>query len=161
MGIFKRLSIPEVSIYTDGSCDNHGYGGWGAIILGKNSIVELCGNSRETTNNKMELTAVVESIDRVQDNVDVVVYTDSQYVVSGIENIFHWRDNNWITKSSTPVKNLDLWKRFIEVIKNKHSVKAIWVKGHNNLIYNEHCDTLAKRCRDKLIDMDRRKGIRR
>lgn len=161
MGIFKRLSIPEVSIYTDGSCDNHGYGGWGAIILSKNSIVELCGNSRETTNNKMELTAVVESIDRVQDNVDVVVYTDSQYVVSGIENIFHWRDNNWITKSSTPVKNLDLWKRFLEVIKDKHGVKAIWVKGHNGSVYNERCDTLAKCSRDKLIESDRIKGLRK
>lgn len=152
MQTFNRLRIPdEVSIYTDGSCNDRGYGGWAAVILCNNSVTEISDGCRETTNNKMELTAVLEALRVTPSDTDIVIYTDSRYVITGIENIFYWRDHNWITRSSTPVKNLELWQQFIEVISNKKSIKTIWVKGHNGSIYNERCDELAKNARDRLI----------
>ena len=157
MKIFDRFRIPEVRIYTDGSCDNHGYGGWAAVILTKWETIEISGSASNTTNNKMELTAVLEALARIKNDVDIVVYSDSQYVVSGVDTVFTWRANNWYTKCCGPVKNLDLWKRFVELVSDKHTFKAIWVKGHSNSLYNEQCDKLAKAARDKLIAKEKHK----
>lgn len=150
MQILNRLRLSEVSIYTDGSCDNCGYGGWAAVILCSDNVTEISKGCAQTTNNKMELTAVVEALRVAPNDSDITIYTDSRYVITGVENIFYWRDHNWITKSSTPVKNLELWQQFIEIVAHKRSIKAIWVKGHNGSIYNERCDELAKSARDKL-----------
>lgn len=161
MSMFERLRIPQISIYTDGSCDNYGYGGWAAVIMAPNQVIEICGSAKETTNNKMELTAVLEALSSIPDDADIVVYSDSQYVVAGVDYVFHWRANNWVTKSCGPVKNVELWQKFIDLVSKKKTFKAIWVKGHNGSIHNERCDYLAKGARDKLINEDKRKGVRK
>jgi ribonuclease HI len=79
-------------------------------------------------------------------------------VVSGVESVYTWQANNWFTKCCGPVKNLELWKRFVELVADKHEFKAIWVKGHSNSMYNERCDKLAKAARDKLINKAKREG---
>lgn len=151
MAIFSRFRIPDVYVYTDGSCNNEGQGGWAAVILHNNSVIEICGSEDNTTNNRMELTAVLEALKRIDEDVNIILYSDSQYVVKGTENVFDWRKANWVTKSSGPVKNKELWQQFVNLVSGKNNFKAVWVRGHNDVLYNERCDVLAKKERDKLI----------
>ena len=133
----------RVNIYTDGSSiGNPGPGGYGLIMewVGKNLIKEFSKGFIETTNNRMELLAVIIGLELLKkDGFDVVVFSDSKYVVDAVKKkwLFEWKKNNFKKK-----KNVDLWKRFLIVYK-KHNVKFEWIKGHNNHPQNERCDFLA------------------
>jgi len=133
----------RVNIYTDGSSiGNPGPGGYGLIMewVGKNLIKEFSKGFIETTNNRMELLAVIIGLELLKkDGFDVVVFSDSKYVVDAVKKkwLFEWKKNNFKKK-----KNIDLWKRFLIVYK-KHNVKFEWIKGHNNHPQNERCDFLA------------------
>ena len=128
----KKLQRKHVDIYCDGSCTgNPGIGGWGTILVYNNHEKCLHGCNHNTTNNQMEITAVIEGLKALKESCDVTVYTDSQYVV------------NTMTKGWKRNKNLDLWKVLDSLIK-QHVVSFVWVKGHNGHTYNERCDKLAR-----------------
>ena len=133
----------RVNIYTDGSSiGNPGPGGYGLIMewVGKNLIKEFSKGFIKTTNNRMELLAVIIGLELLKkDGFDVVVFSDSKYVVDAVKKkwLFEWEKNNFKKK-----KNIDLWKRFLIVYK-KHNIKFEWIKGHNNHPQNERCDFLA------------------
>jgi len=136
-----------INIYTDGACSvNPGIGGWGAlIIINENKPIHLNGGNLETTNNKMELTAAIESLKYFSQSSSINIYTDSKYVKEGIESwIINWKKNGWKTKSKKPVKNKDLWIELDNQIKY-HKVTWIWVKGHDGNKYNELADFLARK----------------
>jgi len=133
----------RVNIYTDGSSlGNPGPGGYGLIMewVGKNLIKEVSKGFIKTTNNRMELLAVISGLELLKkDGFDVIIYSDSKYVVDAVKKkwLFDWKKNNFKKK-----KNIDLWKRFLHVYK-KHNIKFEWIKGHNNHPQNERCDFLA------------------
>jgi len=133
----------RINIYTDGSSiGNPGPGGYGIIMewVGKNLIKEFSKGFTETTNNRMELLAVIIGLELLKkDGFDVVVFSDSKYVIDAVKKkwLFEWKKNNFKKK-----KNIDLWKRFLIVYK-KHNVNFEWIKGHNNHPQNERCDYLA------------------
>lgn len=137
--------MKKIHLYSDGSSlGNPGPGGWGTILKYGTNVRELSGGSPNTTNNIMELTGVVEGLKALKFPCEVQVVSDSKYVVQGInEWLLNWEKNNWKTAGKSPVKNLELWKEYLEVSK-KHKVNAIWVKGHAGHIENERCDILAK-----------------
>ncbi len=133
-----------VKIYTDGACKgNPGPGGWGALLRYKGHEKELLGGERGTTNNRMELMAVIRALESLKRPSEVLITTDSQYVMKGItEWIKNWKRNGWRTAAKKPVKNADLWQeldRFVE----QHQVKWAWVKGHSGHAENERADELA------------------
>ena len=131
----------EVVVYTDGSAKgNPGKGGYGVVMIFGNHRKELSGGFELTTNNRMELLSVIIALESLKkQNISVVVYSDSKYVVNAIEKdwLFNWEKNNFSKK-----KNSDLWIRFLNVYR-KHNVRFIWVKGHSNIKENERCDELA------------------
>lgn len=136
--------MKEVTIYTDGSCHgNPGPGGWGSVLIYKNHIQELSGGCRNTTNNQMELTAVIEAVKLLKESCSVTIYTDSQYVVNAINNkwIDKWIQENFRTNCGERA-NTNLWRELIKVTA-PHSCKFVWVRGHNGDKYNEMCDRLA------------------
>ena len=135
----------KIKIYTDGACKgNPGIGGWGVYVLGKNDETDLNGFDINTTNNKMELTAVIEGLKTLQNKAEVTIFTDSQYVKNGISQwIYKWKKNGWKTASKKPVKNVELWKK-LKDLSSKHSIKWIWVKGHAQNKYNNIVDELAQ-----------------
>ena len=138
--------MQKVIIYTDGACSgNPGPGGYGAILMYENNKKEISGGSKQTTNNIMEITAVVEALKLLKFACDVDVYSDSSYVVNAIEKkwIEKWQRNGWKTSSKEPVKNKKLWEELDLLIK-KHNVKFIKVKGHSDNKYNNRCDELAR-----------------
>lgn len=143
--------MKKILLYSDGSSlGNPGPGGWGSILKYKDKIKELSGGKPNTTNNIMELTGVIEALKILKEPCDVEVFSDSKYVVQGInEWLKNWEKNNWKTASKSQVKNLDLWKEYLDVSK-KHKIFAIWVKGHAGHIENERCDILAKLEAEKL-----------
>jgi len=134
----------EVELYTDGACKgNPGPGGWGALLRFKGVERELYGGERQTTNNRMELTAVIEGLETLKRPCGVRIVTDSQYVKQGITQwIARWRRNGWRTASKQPVKNRDLWERLDAALKH-HKVKWEWVRGHAGHPENERADQLA------------------
>ncbi len=134
------MSTP-IEIYTDGACSgNPGKGGFGIVMKYKNQRKELSCGYHLTTNNRMELLAVITAIQQVKKiNAEIIIYTDSQYVVNAVSK--NWI-NKWITTNFKNIANVDLWKQFIELQK-KHQLKFIWVKGHANNIENNRCDMLA------------------
>ena len=139
--------MKKLDIYTDGSCfGNPGPGGWAFIIKDKNGkILEFAGSENHTTNNKMELTAVIKALLYIKKNTILNIYTDSKYVKEGITNwINKWKLNGWKTANKKDVKNSDLWKELNEKIK-LHDIKWFWIKGHNENILNERVDVLAKK----------------
>lgn len=139
--------MKKLDIYTDGSClGNPGPGGWAFIIKDKNGkILEFAGSENHTTNNKMELTAVIKAFLYIKKNTILNIYTDSKYVKEGITNwINKWKLNGWKTANKKDVKNSDLWKELDEKIK-LHDIKWFWIKGHNENILNERVDVLAKK----------------
>ncbi|HEX4329172.1 MAG TPA: ribonuclease HI [Burkholderiales bacterium] len=133
-----------VVIYTDGACKgNPGPGGWGVFLKSGDHEKELCGGEAHTTNNRMELMAVIEALNALKRACDVVLYTDSNYVRQGITTWIHsWKLKGWKTADKKPVKNEDLWKALEEAAK-RHKVDWRWVKGHAGDPGNERADALA------------------
>ncbi len=138
--------MEKVIIYTDGACSgNPGPGGWGAILIYKENKKEISGGSKETTNNVMELTAVIEALKLLKYPCEVELYSDSAYVVNAFNQgwIYNWIKNNWKTSGKDPVKNKELWQELYELTKI-HKVKFNKVKGHSDNEYNNRCDELAR-----------------
>ncbi len=137
---------PHIEIWTDGACKgNPGPGGWGALLRYGDHEKELFGGERHTTNNRMELTAVIEALASLKRRCNVVLHTDSQYVQLGIsEWIPNWIRRGWKTADRKPVKNADLWQRLHELAA-RHDVHWRWVKGHAGVDGNERADELANR----------------
>ncbi|MBD5398373.1 ribonuclease HI [bacterium] len=135
----------KVIIYTDGACSgNPGNGGWGALLISADNRREIYGGEKDTTNNKMELTAVIKALSLLKYRCDVDVWTDSQYVKNGITDwIIGWKKNGWKNSQKKPVKNKDLWMKLDE-LSSFHNVSWYWVKGHNGHIENERVDELAR-----------------
>jgi len=133
-----------VEIYSDGACKgNPGRGGWGALLRYKGVEKELCGGEANTTNNRMELTAIIRGLEALTRSSRVRVVTDSQYVKQGITQwIVRWRDNGWRTADKQPVKNRDLWER-LDALLGRHQVEWAWVRGHAGHPENERADRLA------------------
>ena len=138
--------MEKVTIYTDGACSgNPGPGGWGAILMYQGNKKEISGGKKNTTNNEMELTAVIEALKMLKFPCQVDLYSDSAYVVNAFLLIWlgNWIKNNWKTSSKEPVKNQELWKELYELTKT-HQVKFIKVKGHSDNEFNNRCDELAR-----------------
>ena len=140
------MAESAVEIYADGACKgNPGPGGWGAILIFDETRKEIYGGAPSTTNNRMELTAVIEALLALKGRSRVRVYTDSQYVQKGISEWIHsWKRRGWLTADKKPVKNVDLWKKLDETAR-EHEVEWHWVKGHAGHPENERADALANR----------------
>ncbi|MCK5384884.1 MAG: ribonuclease HI [Alphaproteobacteria bacterium] len=134
-----------VEIYTDGACSgNPGPGGWGALLRYNGYEKELCGGDEETTNNRMEMMAVIKALEALTKPSQVKLYTDSKYVMHGVTQWLEgWKVNGWKTASKKPVKNQELWQIINELV-GKHSVEFVWVKGHSGHSDNERADALAR-----------------
>jgi len=139
-------SNETIDIYTDGACSgNPGPGGWGAILRYNCTEKELFGGERDTTNNRMEMMAVIEALRALKRPVAVRVHTDSQYVQKGITEWIHgWKKRGWKTAAKAPVKNEDLW-RALDALAAQHDIEWFWVKGHAGHAENERADELARR----------------
>jgi len=137
--------VDEITIYTDGACEgNPGPGGYAAIIDRGGKRTELTGSERQTTNNRMELLAVITALRSLEEPASVQVLTDSQYVANGMRSWIHnWRRKGWKTASGAPVKNRDLWEELDE-LSRRHRVRFEWIRGHNGHPENERADTLAR-----------------
>ena len=136
---------PFVEMFTDGACSgNPGPGGWGAILRYGNHELELSGGDKSTTNNRMELTAVIEALKRLKEKCSVTIYTDSKYVADAFLQgwIWNWAKNGWKKSDKKPVLNPELWQTLLTEIR-KHDYKIVWVKGHAGHPENERCDKLA------------------
>lgn len=136
----------EVTIYTDGACSgNPGPGGWGAILMFQDMKKEISGGKKETTNNVMELTAVIEALKLLKYPCHVNLYSDSAYVVNAFVQkwIVNWQKNNWKTSNKEDVKNKELWQELLDLT-SIHTVKFIKVKGHADNEFNNRCDELAR-----------------
>lgn len=140
------MSDEVVDVFSDGACrGNPGPGGWGIVLRTRGGEKELWGGESATTNNRMELMAVIRALESLESRSRVRVYTDSQYVQKGISEWIHgWKRKNWMTSGKTPVKNVDLWKRLDE-LRGKHDVQWLWVKGHAGHPENERADRLANK----------------
>ena len=134
-----------VEIYTDGACSgNPGPGGWGALLRYNGHEKELCGGEEETTNNRMEMMAVIKALEALNKSSKVNIYTDSKYVMDGITKWMEgWKDRGWKTAAKKPVKNKDLWQEIDQAV-GKHVVEFEWVKGHAGHLDNERADELAR-----------------
>lgn len=140
--------MKTVEIYTDGACSgNPGKGGWAAVLLYNGHKLEVKGGSADTTNNRMELTAVIEGLKLLKEKCSVNLYSDSTYVVNAflLDWISGWQRKNW-----NKVKNIDLWQELL-ALTVKHNVKFIKVKGHSDNFYNNRCDELARQAITELI----------
>lgn len=137
--------MKKITLYTDGACSgNPGKGGWGALLMYNGTKKEISGAEMNTTNNKMEITAVIQGLKQLKEPCEVDVYSDSAYVVNAFEQnwIEKWQKNNWKTSNKKEVKNIDLWLELI-TLTTVHKVKFIKVKGHADNEYNNRCDKLA------------------
>ena len=144
--------MKKVEIYTDGACrGNPGKGGWGAVLIYRGLEKELSGGEVETTNNRMELSAVIAALSALKEPCEVTLTTDSQYVVNAIEKgwLATWQTNGWKKSGKGAVLNVDLWQKLV-VLLEKHDVSFVWVRGHNGHPYNERCDKLATEYADSL-----------
>lgn len=140
--------MKNVTIYTDGACSgNPGPGGWGAVLIFKDQKKEISGGEKETTNQRMELQAVIGALSSLKvTEWDVTVYSDSAYVVNAFQQkwIDNWQKNGWQNSKKEPVANQDLWKELL-TLTGKNRVKILKVKGHAGDVYNERCDELARK----------------
>lgn len=142
----------KVIIYTDGACSgNPGPGGWGAILMYKGAKKEISGGMKETTNNIMEVTAVIEALKCLKIESDVQIYSDSAYTVNAFNQgwIYNWMKKDWKTASGEPVKNKELWQELYSLTK-KHKVEFIKVKGHADNEFNNRCDEMAREAIKKI-----------
>lgn len=136
----------KIIIYTDGACSgNPGPGGWGAILMYKGAKKEISGGKKDTTNNVMEITAVIEGLKQLKKQSEVQVYSDSSYVVNTFKQgwIYNWMKKGWRTASGEPVKNKELWQELYNLTKI-HKVEFIKVKGHSDNEFNNRCDEMAR-----------------
>ena len=142
----------EVLIYADGACrGNPGPGGWGAWLKSGEHEKEMFGGERQTTNNRMELTAVISALGALEKRCTVTIYTDSEYVKNGITTWIHgWKKRGWKTADNKPVKNIDLWQR-LDDLNAAHAVSWRWVKGHAGDPGNERADRLANKGVDSVL----------
>jgi len=147
----KATEKQAVDIFTDGACSgNPGPGGWGAILRIGAVEKELFGGEAETTNNRMEMTAVIEALRALSRPVKARVHTDSQYVQKGISEWIHgWKRRGWKTADKQPVKNVDLWQA-LDSEAARHEIEWLWVKGHAGHVENERADALARRGVDQV-----------
>lgn len=139
------LNRPKVEMFTDGACSgNPGPGGWGVLLRCKGKEKQLSGGEKETTNNRMELTAVIEGLKALKMPCDVVLTTDSKYVSDALTKGWakSWRENGWKKKDKKPALNPDLWEELLRLLET-HNVEIVWVKGHAGHPENEICDSLA------------------
>ncbi|TWG86714.1 ribonuclease HI [Cupriavidus gilardii J11] len=152
--------MQDVTIYSDGACKgNPGPGGWGAVLVAGGHTKELFGGEANTTNNRMELTAVIEALRALKRPCRVAVYTDSQYVQKGIsEWVRGWKARGWKTAEKKPVKNADLWQT-LDALASEHDVQWHWVRGHNGHPGNERADALANRGVASLTDSPAGAGL--
>ncbi len=136
--------MDKIEIYTDGACKgNPGVGGWGALLIAGSKEKELFGGEKDTTNNRMELMAVIQALGVLKRPCDIVLHCDSQYVLKGItEWITGWKAKGWKTASRAPVKNVDLWQA-LDLARTQHKIEWKWVKGHAGDPGNERADQLA------------------
>lgn len=137
--------MKKVEIYTDGACSgNPGKGGWAAVLVYKGKEKEISGGSGDTTNNRMELTAVIEALKQLREPCSVELTTDSKYVCDAVNKgwLYSWKKNGWEKSDRKPALNVDLWEELLPLLE-KHNVNFNWVKGHNGHPYNERCDRLA------------------
>ena len=150
---FNISSLKMIKIYTDGSSrGNPGPGGYGIVMLYKDKRKELSQGYRLTTNNRMELTAVIKALEAIKNNkIEITIYSDSKYVVESIEKGWIW---NWEKKNFKKKLNSDLWKIFIPLYK-KFKVNFKWVKGHSGNVENERCDELANKAQEKELLIDK------
>tara|TARA_B100000073_G_scaffold206477_1_gene171301 strand:+ start:7381 stop:7839 length:459 start_codon:yes stop_codon:yes gene_type:complete len=140
----------RIQMFTDGACKgNPGIGGWGVFIVLNDETIELKGYSELTTNNKMELTAVIKGLESIKNTTLIEIITDSQYVKNGInEWIINWKNNGWKTASKKNVKNKELWQELDQMVKN-FDIKWKWVRGHSGHFGNERADQLANEAIDE------------
>lgn len=148
----SAAAAPGVIIHSDGACrGNPGPGGWGAVLRYGDSVRELSGAVPQTTNNRMELQAVIEALRVLKRSVSADVHTDSQYVRNGItEWLPAWKSRGWRTADRKPVKNQDLWQE-LEALSAGHELRWHWVKGHAGVPDNERCDVLANAAIDAML----------
>ena len=142
--------MKQVTIYTDGACSgNPGPGGWGAILIYKDTVKELSGGEEHTTNNRMELLGAISALSAVKEPCEIELYTDSQYIANAINKgwLSGWKAKNWKRKDGE-LKNIDLWQELDKLL-NTHAVSFHWVKGHAENKFNNRCDELAVKERDK------------
>lgn len=145
--------MKEIKIYTDGACSkNPGPGGWGAVLIYKSHRKEISGADAQTTNNRMELTAVIKALECLKEKCKIELFTDSKYVCDSIMKGWaeSWRNNNWKKSDKKPAINADLWEILLNLI-SKHDITFNWVKGHAGNIENERCDELATSEIKKLV----------
>lgn len=142
--------MKTVELFTDGACSgNPGPGGWGCVLRYKGREKELSGGESETTNNRMEMTAVIKGLQHLKEPCHVILSTDSKYVLDGVTKYLPtWVKNNWRKSDKKPVLNQDLWQELVQEL-NRHQVEWIWVKGHAGHPENERVDALACQERDK------------
>ncbi len=142
-----------LKIWTDGSClGNPGPGGWAFIATNGKEIAERNGGESNTTNNRMELTAVIKALSAAKKHDELEIHTDSQYVKNGMEKwVRQWKNNNWRNAEKKPVKNKELWQQLDELAQTK-KIKWVWVKGHAGQEMNERCDELARSAAEKITD---------
>ena len=146
----NNIDMPKVTIYTDGACANNpGAGGYGAILFyecknGATVSKKLSRGFKLTTNNRMELLAVIDALNSLNKPCDIKLYSDSKYVIDAVNKkwLDSWIEKNWKLNTKNPVKNIDLWEKFVCSSK-PHKIEFIWVKGHNENKYNELCDKMA------------------
>lgn len=139
--------MKKIDIYTDGACSgNPGPGGYGAVLLYNGIRKELSGGYKTTTNNRMEILAVIKALEALKQECEINLYSDSKYVIDALSKGWakKWKDNNWKRNRSDKALNVDLWERLLNLIK-KHNINYIWVKGHADNVENERCDYLARK----------------
>ncbi len=141
----RRYRVKKVEIFTDGACKgNPGPGGWGAILRYKQTEKEISGGEANTTNNRMELTAVIKALELLKEPCQVTLYSDSQYICNALTQGWakKWKANNWMRNKKEPALNPELWDKLLKLY-DIHQIDVIWVKGHAGHPENERCDRLA------------------
>ena len=147
------MGMKNVTIYTDGACSgNPGPGGYGAILIYNGIEKEISGGEESTTNNRMEILAVLRALELLKEPCNVTIYSDSAYVVNTIEKrwLISWKNNNWIKSDKKKVKNIELWEEMLKFLEI-HNIKFVKVKGHSDNEYNNRCDRLAVKERENII----------
>ena len=137
--------MKDVQIYTDGACKgNPGPGGWGAVLKYNEHRKEISGFVADTTNNRMEILAVIKALEELKEPCNIDIFSDSQYVCNAVNKGWakKWKNNNWMKNKKEKALNSDLWERFLNLLE-RHNANFIWVKGHNGNEENEKCDRLA------------------
>ena len=137
--------MKHIDIFTDGACSgNPGPGGWGAILRYNGVEKELSGSEKETTNNRMELTAVIKAFEALKEPCEATVYPDSKYVCDAVVKrwVYSWKANGWLKADKKPALNVDLWEQLLSLL-DKHTAEFVWLKGHAGHPENERCDKMA------------------